>query len=134
MTGAAPGPAEFHRAAVAAAALFLEGSGYRVLDEGWECPEGRIDIIAERSGALAAVSVLERRAGEAARGRESAPRLAGAAEAWAAASGAAGAEFRFEEVSVTEVPGGGAILRHRRSDGPPCPARAPRGDRGGACR
>lgn len=42
---------------------FLVANGYEVLDRGWRCSHGEIDIVARLSGAIAFVEVKTRRSG-----------------------------------------------------------------------
>lgn len=43
-----------------AAADFLAGQGYRILERNWRCPAGEIDIIAEHGGEIVFVEVKAR--------------------------------------------------------------------------
>ncbi|MEY4397320.1 MAG: hypothetical protein RLZZ40_1076 [Actinomycetota bacterium] len=43
------------------AAEFLESEGYLIIDRGWRCPRGEIDIIATRGSSTAFVEVKTRR-------------------------------------------------------------------------
>ena len=43
------------------AAQRLAARGYRVLDRNWRCPEGELDIVAEKDGVLVLVEVRTRR-------------------------------------------------------------------------
>lgn len=40
---------------------FLRTEGYDIVERGWRCPRGEVDIIARRGGALAFVEVKTRR-------------------------------------------------------------------------
>ena len=44
-----------------AASRYLEHRGYDILEEGWSCPAGASDIIAEEDGTLAFIDVKARR-------------------------------------------------------------------------
>ncbi|WP_295840057.1 YraN family protein [uncultured Microbacterium sp.] len=43
------------------AVAYLIGDGYRIITRNWRCPQGEIDIVAERDGALVVVEVKTRR-------------------------------------------------------------------------
>lgn len=47
-------------AAEEAAAIWLQGKGYRVLDRNWRCRFGELDIVAEWKGALIFIEVRSR--------------------------------------------------------------------------
>ncbi|WP_298872331.1 YraN family protein [uncultured Microbacterium sp.] len=43
------------------AVAYLIGDGYRILARNWRCPQGEIDVVAERDGTLVVVEVKTRR-------------------------------------------------------------------------
>jgi putative endonuclease len=47
-------------AALTRAAEYLQGSGFKVLDRDWDCPDGHLDIIAVEHRALVACEVKTR--------------------------------------------------------------------------
>lgn len=52
------------RAGEERAAAFLTDDGYRILARNWRCPQGEIDIVAERDGTIVVVEVKTRRSDE----------------------------------------------------------------------
>lgn len=48
----------------AAAGIYLEEAGYRIIARNWRCRTGEIDIVAERDDQLVFVEVRTRRAGD----------------------------------------------------------------------
>ena len=44
----------------ALAAAYLEGAGYEIVDRNWRCPQGEIDIVAQRDGVLVFAEVKTR--------------------------------------------------------------------------
>ncbi|MDQ1121955.1 YraN family protein [Microbacterium trichothecenolyticum] len=52
------------RAGEERAVAFLIGDGYRIIARNWRCPQGEIDIVAERDGTIVVVEVKTRRSDE----------------------------------------------------------------------
>lgn len=55
-------------------AEYLRGRGWHILESGFACPEGEIDLIAQKGDTLAFVEVKTRRAPTTAQGREAVDR------------------------------------------------------------
>ncbi|MDU0326723.1 MULTISPECIES: YraN family protein [Microbacterium] len=49
------------RAGEERAVAFLSDDGYRIIDRNWRCPQGEIDIVAERDDTLVVIEVKTRR-------------------------------------------------------------------------
>jgi putative endonuclease len=98
------------RAGEDAAARFLEGRGWRILDRNWRFHHKEIDLVVERDGVVAFVEVKARRADgwghpleaiTAAKRRD----LATAARGWIASRGRGYETFRFDAVFVVSERG-----------------------------
>ncbi len=97
------------------AAAHLESKGYRIIDRNWRCPEGEVDLVAERDGCLVFVEVRTRRGGSHGSPEESvtrakAARLLAVAEAYAQAHPEAPEDRRIDLVAV-ELSREGRLLR-----------------------
>ena len=55
-------------------AEYLRGNGYHILDSGFRCPEGEIDLIAQKGDTLAFVEVKTRQSAHYGAGREAVDR------------------------------------------------------------
>ena len=94
------------------AAAFLIAKGFRILGRRWKSPVGEIDIVARRRQLLVFVEVKARgdldAAAEAVTPRQR-QRIAAAAEAWLAATGAHGfRDIRFDAILIAP----GKMPRH----------------------
>ena len=65
--------------AIKATKLFLERRGYEVVETGWKCPAGAIDVMAMEDDILVLVEVSARTAAEGGFPESSGPKTAGAA-------------------------------------------------------
>jgi putative endonuclease len=93
------------------AAAHLESKGYRIVDRNWRCPEGEVDLVAERDGCLVFVEVRTRRGDAHGSPEESvtaakAARLLAVAAAYIQAHPDAPADCRIDLVAVELSPQG----------------------------
>ncbi|MBO2464266.1 YraN family protein [Actinomadura violacea] len=99
-----------------AAAAYLTGLGWRVLDRNWRCPEGELDIVAHDGRAHVVCEVKTRRSAlygdplEAITAAKS-TRLRRLAWRWAAAHGVGGAQVRVDVLGLV-VRGDGFSIDH----------------------
>lgn len=94
------------REAEAAAAAWLEGQGYRVVDRNHRTPRGEVDLICDEGGVLCFVEVRSRASDEHGTpaesiGRTKALRVVRAAEEWALRNRALERPIRFDVVAVS---------------------------------
>ena len=97
------------------AAAHLESKGYRIIDRNWRCPEGEVDLVAERDGCLVFVEVRTRRGTAHGSPEESvtaakAARLLAVADAYVQAHPEAPEDRRIDLVAV-ELSPEGRLLR-----------------------
>lgn len=100
------------------AAAFLTDAGYRLVERNWRCPQGEIDIIAERSGEVVFVEVKTRSSlafghpFEAITAAKLA-RLRRLAAAWCEQAAVRPARIRIDAIAVTAAPGAQPVIEHR---------------------
>ncbi len=107
------------RAGEERAVAFLSDDGYRIIDRNWRCPQGEIDIVAERDDTLVVIEVKTRRS-EAfghpfeAIDRRKAERLWRLATAWLAAhpDEARGRALRIDAIGLIGEDPATARLEH----------------------
>lgn len=102
--------------AIKATKLFLERRGYGVVETGWECPAGAIDVVAMEDDILVLVEVSARTADEGGfpegSGLEGRRRRETAAIAYLAEHEDVDRPVRFDDVSLVVFGEGKAFLRH----------------------
>lgn len=112
--------------AIKATKLFLERRGYEVVETGWECPAGAIDVVAMEDDILVFVEVSARTADEGGfpegSGLEGRGRREMAAIAYLAEHEDVDRPVRFDDVSLVVFGEGKAFLRHHIN---PSPTRLP---------
>lgn len=100
-----------------AAERHLKKNGYRIRDRRWRCPEGEIDLVAEKGGEVVFVEVKTRStsafggAAAAVDGLKSA-RLRAAAYAYLRRHSLWDIPFRIDVIAVTVISGDGVRLEH----------------------
>ncbi len=101
------------------AVTYLTGDGYRIIARNWRCPQGEIDIVAERDGTLVVVEVKTRRSDAfghpfEAIDKRKAARLWRVAMAWLAAHPdlARGHRLRVDAIGLTGDDPSTARLEH----------------------
>jgi putative endonuclease len=109
--------------AAIAAAEYLEGSGFRILDRNWRCPEGEIDIVAVEGQVLVVCEVKTRTPGS----RHTTPieavsrarrgRLRKLAIRWLNAHGVIFDQVRIDVIGLIYEGTGGYTLQHVRGVG-----------------
>ena len=101
------------------AAAFLTDAGYRLVERNWRCPQGEIDIVAERAGEVVFVEVKTRSSlafghpFEAITAAKLA-RLRRLAAAWCEQSPVRPQRIRIDAIAVTAPPGVPPVIEHRR--------------------
>ena len=105
-----------------AAASYLEGCGFRILDRNWRCPDGEIDIVAADRRALVVVEVKTRsgtRFGTPldAVGQAKRRRLRRLAARWLATHGTRFDQVRIDVVGLLHDGAGGFTIEHVRAVG-----------------
>ncbi len=100
-----------------AAASYLRHRGYTVLEEGWTCPAGEIDIVAEDEGTLVFANVKARRDADKGFPAERNGATSRTKREMVALAYLAGHDFtdmpvRFDNVSLVTVGADRALLRH----------------------
>ena len=102
--------------AIKATKLFLERRGYEVVETGWKCPAGAIDVVATDDETLVLVEVSARTADEGGFPESSGPKDRGrretAAIAYLAEHEGVDRPVRFDNVSLVVLSEGKAFLRH----------------------
>ena len=102
--------------AIKATKLFLERRGYEVIETGWECPAGAIDVVATDDEALVFVEVSVRDAAEGGFPEGSGPKDRGRREtaviAYLADHEGVDRPVRFDNVSLVVFGENKAFLRH----------------------
>ncbi|MQA87066.1 MAG: YraN family protein [Streptosporangiales bacterium] len=103
-----------------AAARYLVGLGFEILDRNWSCAEGELDIVARDGGVLVVCEVKTRsglgfgapvEAVTVAKAR----RLRRLAALWLAAHPAGYSDIRFDVVGVVAIPGENTRIEHLRA-------------------
>ena len=100
------------------AAAFLTDAGYRLVERNWRCPQGEIDIIAERAGEVVFVEVKTRSSlafghpFEAITAAKLA-RLRRLAAAWCGQATMRPTRIRIDAIAVTAAPGLPPVIEHR---------------------
>jgi putative endonuclease len=105
-----------------AAADYLTGCGYRILDRNWRCAAGELDIVAVERHVFVVCEVKTRSgAGYGtpleAVGRQKQRRLRGLAVAWLTAHGIRFEQIRVDVVGLVREPTGGFTIEHVRGVG-----------------
>lgn len=102
--------------AIKATKLFLERRGYGVVETGWECPAGAIDVVATDDETLVFVEVSARATAEGGfpegGGREDRGRRETVAIAYLAEHEGVDCPVRFDNVSLVVLGEDKAFLRH----------------------
>lgn len=110
---------DLKRRGLDAAVRYLEAKGYEVVERGWSCPFGSVDVIAlDEDGTLTFVDVRTRRGSDGGFPSEGATRekrwlsekiaLSFLADAWDGGE----APARFDAIGITVTGDGHALLRH----------------------
>ena len=102
-----------------AAADYLKGRGFRILDRNWRCADGEIDIVAAERGTFVVCEVKTRsdtRFGPPAEavGRAKQRRLRKLAVAWLNAHGVRFDQIRIDVLGLVREPAGGFAIEHIR--------------------
>ena len=113
---------EFGTRAEQAAARWLEGTGWRILERRWRCPTGELDLVCvDRGRRLVGVEVRLRRSARAGSPLESLTvrhraRLRASLVSYAIERGVPHAGLRIDLVAVTPVANGWRLVRHAGVD------------------
>lgn len=105
------------KAGEAAAERYLRRRGYRILARRWRCPQGEIDLVAEKAGEVVFVEVKTRTSDsyggpEAAVSSAKSGRLRAAAYRYLSSAGLDDEPFRIDVVTVMPRGEGRARLEH----------------------
>jgi len=97
---------------------YLERAGLRILDHGWKCSDGVIDVVATEGPALVVCQVTDRRCRRLhprrPLARASARKLRRLGVRWLAAKGGLFDELRVDLVTLTPESAGGFAVEHVR--------------------
>jgi putative endonuclease len=105
-----------------AAADYLTGCGFRILDRNWRCAGGELDIVAVERHVFV-VCEVKTRSGTGygtpleAVGKQKQRRLRGLAVAWLTAHGIRFEQIRVDVVGLVREPAGGFTIEHVRGVG-----------------
>jgi putative endonuclease len=104
------------------AAGYLTERGFRILDRGWQCPDGTLDIVATEKGTLVVCTVVARAGTRFGRPLEQMSqvkrnRARRAAAQWLSAHGVRFDQIRIDVVGLLHEGSGGFTIEHIRAVG-----------------